>query len=217
MKTQILRVKGSWQEVVDDCRATVGKGELGKEPSEVFKRGILIAEHSPIRALSIRWKWEKIKSWVATHWVRHIWSSFVQTQRSDRTGKSRDKLPQDAPVNFRGEANAQHLIDTWRKRLCFQASPETREYAEDFKEVLFEVEPELAGVLVPHCVYRCGCPEMGGCKLWQNFCDWCMSKHGVMVQLLCIAERYALYNEYFRAMRGRDGEETEAVAADTGD
>ena len=206
MKTEILRVKGSWQEVVDDCRATVGKDELGKEPSEAFKRGILIAEHSPIRALIVRWKWEKIKSWVATHWVRHIWSSFVQTQRSDRTGVKRDKLPQDAPVNFRGEANAQHLIDTWRKRLCMQAAPETRQYAEDFKEVLYEVEPELADVLVPNCVYRCGCPEMDSeCKAWQAFVDWCTEERGVVVQMTCIAERYRLYSEFFDATRAKDG------------
>lgn len=194
MKTKILRIKGNWQEVVDDCRATVGKGELGKEPSEQFKRGILIAEHSPIRALAVRWKWEGIKSWVATHWVRHIWSSFVQTQRSDRTGVNRDKLPQDAPVNFRGEANAQHLIDTWRKRLCYQASPETRQYAEDFKLALYEAEPELADVLVPNCVYRCGCPEMQPCGMWRGFCDWYMKTYGATVQMLPISDRYKLYN-----------------------
>ena len=49
MKTEILKVKGDWAEVVDDCRATVGKEELGHEPSERFKRGILLAEHSPDR------------------------------------------------------------------------------------------------------------------------------------------------------------------------
>ena len=48
MKTEILKVKGDWAEVVDDCRATVGKEELGHEPSERFKRGILLAEH-PVR------------------------------------------------------------------------------------------------------------------------------------------------------------------------
>lgn len=46
--TEILKIKGDWQEVVDDCRATVGKIELSKEPSKRFKIGILIAEHTPI-------------------------------------------------------------------------------------------------------------------------------------------------------------------------
>jgi hypothetical protein len=121
----------------------------------------------------------------------------------------RDKLPQDAPVSFRGEANAQHLIDTWRKRLCFQASPETRQYAEDFKLALQKAEPELADVLVPNCVYRCGCPEMGSkCKAWRNFCEWCLDNYLVRVQMVCISERYKLYNEYFeeRMMRAEDEE-----------
>ena len=42
MNTEIIKVKGDWEEVVNDCRATVGKSELGKEPSEKFKKSILI-------------------------------------------------------------------------------------------------------------------------------------------------------------------------------
>ena len=89
----ILGIKGNWKEVVDDCRSTVNKPALNKEPSESFKKAILIAEHSPIRDIRIRWKWDNIKSWVATHWSRHKWECFIQTQRSDRTGVQRDKLP----------------------------------------------------------------------------------------------------------------------------
>ena len=29
MDTEIKKIKGSWEEVVDDCRATVGKPPLG--------------------------------------------------------------------------------------------------------------------------------------------------------------------------------------------
>ena len=118
MRSELLGVKGSWREVVDDCRATLGKESLGHEPSEKFKRAILVAEHSPIRDIRVRWRWRDIPSWVATHWSRHKWECFIRTQRSDRTGVPRGKLPQDTPVTFTGEANAQNLIDTWRKRLC---------------------------------------------------------------------------------------------------
>lgn len=161
-------MKGSWREVVDDARATVSKPPIDKEPSTEFKRSILIAEHSPIRDIRFRWKWEGMKSWVATHWVRHKWEHFVSTQRTDRTGVDRDKLPQDSPVNFTGEANVQSLIDTMRKRLCYQASPETREYAEDLKLAIMQVEPEIGSVLVPNCVYRGFCPEMKSCGYWNH-------------------------------------------------
>ena len=126
MNTHITNIKGDWQEVVDTCRATSGKGSLGHEPSEDFKRRILIAEHSPIRRISVSWVWQGIKSWIATHWSRHKWECFISTQRTDRTGTPRDKLPQDAPVIFEGEANVQALIDTMRKRLCRQTRRRAR-------------------------------------------------------------------------------------------
>lgn len=202
MLTEILKRKGDWEEVVDDCRATVGKDELGKEPSKAFRRDILIAEHSPIRDLIIKWRWKDIPYWVTTHWARHKWEKFISTQRSDRTGIPREKLPQDEPQTFRGEANAQNLIDTMRKRLCFTAAQKTREYAEDLKLTLHDIEPELSDVLVPNCVYRSGCPEMNGCDKWSQFVLWCMKEKEVQVVYCTIAERYALYNEWFRSQRG---------------
>ena len=197
-KTEILKIKGNWQDVVDDCRVTRGKESLGKEPSEKFKREILIAEHTPIRNIHIKWIWRNIKSWIATHWVRHKWECYVKSQRNDRQSDyDRNKAPQAAPVTFTGEANPHHLIDTWRRRLCRQASPETREYAEDYKEALHEIEPEIADVLVPNCVYRCGCPELKPCKFWWDFLEWLDEPVGSMT----IQERYDAYNEYFYEKR----------------
>lgn len=192
MKTEILKVKGDWQEVIDDCRSTVSKPPLGHEPSGKFKKNILIAEHSPIRDISFRWKWTGIKSWVATHWVRHHWECRVSTQRSDRTGIDRNKLPQDAPVDFVGEANVQSLIDTMRKRLCYQASPETRAYAEDLKRSITEIQPEIGNVLCPNCIYRCGCPELSTCGYFQKLLE-----KDSRIASTDIAERYEAYNRVF--------------------
>lgn len=201
MKTEILKVKGDWAEVVDDCRATVGKETLGHEPSEKFKRNILLAEHSPIRDISIKWRWHNMPHWVTVHWVRHKWEKFVRTQRRDRVGPGvyagdRGDLPQSEPQTFTGEANAQHLIDTMRKRLCFQASPETRGYAEDLKAAINQVEPEISGVLVPNCIYRCGCPEMNGCGLFAK-----MLKADPNIGSHDLQKRYDAYNRLFWAGR----------------
>lgn len=204
MKTKILKIKGDWQEVVNDCRTTVGKDELGKEPSRKFKREILISEHSPIRSISVKWIWKNIPSWVATHWSRHKWECFIKTQRSDRTGISRDKLPQDSPVNFTGEANTQHLIDTFRKRLCMMASGQTRRYAEDFKRTLKPVEPEISDVLVPNCIYRGGCPEPDGCSWYEAICVLEPKLASTNIQ-----ERYDAYNNMFH-YRGDDDAETKS-------
>jgi len=192
LSTEIIKVKGGWEEVVDDCRATVGKEGLGREPSVEFKKRILISEHSPIRDISIKWRWKDMPHWIIVHWVRHKWEKFVRTQRSDRTGIPREKLPQDEPQTFTGEANIQSLIDTMRKRLCYQSSPETRKYAEDLKRKIYEVEPEISNVLVPNCVYRGLCPEMQPCGYWQNFIRD-MSKE----EIVNWGYRYVAYNGKF--------------------
>ncbi len=196
-QTEILKVKGDWAEVVDDCRATVGKEELGHEPSTSFKRKILISEHSPIRDIAIKWRWKDMAHWITVHWVRHKWEKFVRTQRTDRTGVPRDKLPQDEPQTFTGEANTQALIDTMRKRLCYQASPETRKYAEDLKREIHGVEPEISDVLVPNCVYRGLCPEMQTCGYWQNFVRN-LSKE----EIVNWEDRYGAYNRKFWENQG---------------
>lgn len=196
MKTEILSIKGTWQEVVDDCRSTVSKESLGHDPNSDFKRRILISEHSPIRNIHIRWRWKSIPSWVATHWSRHKWECYIKSQRTDKTGIDRNKLPQDAPVTFTGEANVQNLIDTWKKRLCYQASLETREYAEDFKRALHEIEPEISDALVPQCCYRGFCPEMNCCGL--------VYKIGLNRQFQSIQHRYDFYNKWFWEQCGND-------------
>lgn len=167
--------------------------QIAKEPSKEFKRKILISEHSPIRAMSVKFLWRDIKYWVAMHWKTHRWESRVDSQRNDRQSRyDREEAPQKAPVDFYGDPNVQHTIDTWRKRLCRQASRETREYAEDFKKALHELEPEWADVLVPNCIYRCGCPEM-------NNCGWYASMAAKYPELTStdIQKRYDAYNQYF--------------------
>jgi len=193
MLTEIIKIKGDWEEVVNDCRMTVSKGELGHEPSKAFKKAILISEHDPIRDIEVKFRWSNIKYWIAMHWKTHIWRSRTNTQRNDRQEHyDRDEEPQKHPVEFVGDANAQHLIDTMRKRLCFMASSETREYAEDLKETLRLVEPELSDVLVPNCVYRCGCPENGECKFFKN-----VIKEYPEMASTDIQKRYDAYNKLF--------------------
>lgn len=165
MKVKLTGIKGSWAEVVNRARTTVGKEELGKEPSNTFKRKILRAEHSPIRSLIYCFKITNLKSWVATHFVRHHVGveKWVRTQRSDRTGVNRDELPQGAEVEMEIEANAQALINMSRKRLCSQASAETREVMEAIKKEVEKKDPIMAEVMVKECVYRGYCPEMWSC------------------------------------------------------
>ena len=193
MLTEIIKIKGDWEEVVDDCRMTVSKGGLGHEPSTAFKKAILISEHDPIRDIEVKFRWANMKYWIAMHWKTHIWRSRTNTQRNDRQDNyDRDEEPQKHPVEFVGDANAQHLIDTMRKRLCYMAASETREYAEDLKKTLLKVEPELSNVLVPNCVYRCGCPENGKCKFFET-----LVQKNPHIASTDIQKRYDAYNKFF--------------------
>lgn len=193
MEVTNIRMKGSWEEVVDDCRFTWGKGPLGKEPSKEFKQDILIAEHSPIRDIHIKFDFLNLGSCFITHYVRHKWEPFVKSQRTDLTGFDRHNLPQDAPNDMRGDANIQNLIDTSRKRLCFKASKETREAWETLKYKLHKIQPEIADVMVPNCVYRCGCPE-GKRMCEAKMCEkWLPT---TLASLTSISERYQIYNDW---------------------
>ena len=70
-RVELTDIKGSYEQVANRARTTVSKEELGKDPSETFKRKILMAEHSPIRSLLYCFKISNLKSWIATHISRH--------------------------------------------------------------------------------------------------------------------------------------------------
>lgn len=160
----IFKHEDNWQEVKDAAMNTIGK-DTGKYPDSEWKRKILLSEHSPIRLIRFYWRWNALKSWVSVHIVRHKFGieHWVKSQRSDRTGVDRDKLPQDSLVNHACEANAQALINMSRKRLCNCAAKETRDAWLEVKAKVAEVEPELASCMVRECIYRGFCPELKSC------------------------------------------------------
>lgn len=175
----------------------MNKEATKNKPNNSFIRKLLISEHSPIRSARIRWKWHGIPSWVSVHFARHWlgWEKWVGTQRSDRTGVNRNEIPQNAPVDMTIEANAQALINVSRYRLCNQASPETRAQMVDLKKTLHLCgQEELADVMQPNCVYRCGCSEFQSCGRWEAFCQ----RHKD-IDMTNIQERYDASNsEYYQ-------------------
>lgn len=212
-KTRVMKIDADWKEVKNECRNTANKQATGEDASREFIRKILISEHSPIRLVRVKWRWERIKSWVSVHFARHWlgWEKWVSTQRTDRTGIDRDRLPQDALVDMDISANAQALINVSRYRLCRQAAPETRRYMEDLKAALCdEGQKELSDVMVPNCVYRCGCPEFHGCGYFEGFYQWVCGEYGNGINVLDIQERYEAYSRYFRNVQWHGEQEEEA-------
>ena len=127
MQIDLFKHEDNWQDIKDSAMNTINK-TTGKYPDSEWKRRLILSEHSPIRRMHFYWRWKGLKSWVSVHMVRHKIGieHWVSTQRSDRTGVSRDELPQGALVNHACEADAQALINISRKRPESCAVPGTR-------------------------------------------------------------------------------------------
>lgn len=197
MKPKVTRFecpKADWIRVVNAARRTWGKEPIDHEPSDKFKRKILLAEHSPIRLLEYDFTIEDIRQWVTVHLVRHHegCEKFVHTQRQDinaeienitseiirickeegllREGwRERDYMFQGEGNDMDMTCNAQAFMNISRKRLCYGcASEETRFAWQLVIKALKEVDPILAEKCVPECVYRGFCPEVDRCCGYVN-------------------------------------------------
>ncbi len=175
-------IEQMWIACRDRARATVGKKAIESVVSEKFKREMLVSEHSPIRRLEFKITFEGIPTWVAQQFSRHAIASdnggfylfedvnptdvehSVRTQRTDRTNQKRG--PQDTPVNYTCDVNAQGLIDMSKTRLCKASSVEAVQAWSKVVEGVANLEPILANMLVPTCIYRGFCPE------WRADCKW---------------------------------------------
>jgi sarcosine oxidase delta subunit len=186
--------KADWVRVVNAARRTWGKAPINHEPSDKFKRKILLAEHSPIRLLEYDFTIEGIRQWVTVHLVRHHegCEKFVHTQRQDindeierivakvvellseagllKEGwRERDYLFQGQGNDMDMTCNAQAFMNISRKRLCYGCpSKETRQAWEIVIDMLKEIDPILAEKCVPECVYRGFCPETDRCCGYVN-------------------------------------------------
>ena len=170
MRVRIVDIRGTWRDVADAARVTVGMEEGINQPPSEYRRKMILCEHSPIREITVTAEWEDMPYWTAMHLVRHHigCQPYVMSQRDDRqlgnqTHEGRKNAPQDAPVKFRFTFNVQAIISISRKRLCYGASKETRQAWEMFLNRLYDYEPELVDSCVPDCVYRGWCYEFKSC------------------------------------------------------
>jgi thymidylate synthase ThyX len=191
MEVKLLKypTEQDWLWVKTCTLNTVGK-KLKSSTTQVnydWKIKLLEAEHSPIRELWFGFKME-IPYWVAMHFRTHQLSEapypqfqldirpdfkndYISTQRDDRNRNDipRGKKPQDEIVSYIMSINAPALVNMAHRRLCKQASPETRQVMQMIVDEVVKVCPEMKNVLVPLCKYRNGkCTEMFSCKEVQN-------------------------------------------------
>lgn len=169
MKVELLRypTQKDWLGVKDRALVTVGK-KTGTPPTIEWEKKILRARHSPIRYLQFSFYIE-CPYWVSVHLCRHIHAQpYVKSQRNDRQNEyDRNSAPQNEMVSMIWDMNAEELITIANKRLCNQASKETREIVQEMCYQVKVVCPEFEDELIPMCVRENGCNEMKPCGRYE--------------------------------------------------
>jgi len=184
-------INGIWKDIKEAALTTIYLKPINN-PDTKWKKSILIAEHSPIRLLKINWIWQKIKSFVSVHFVRHKIGieHFVGTQREDILKDSTLKNTRTVLIPHRCVANAQAIINISRKRLCQKAHAETILSWIEFLNSIKVDYPELYYTCVPECVYRGGCSQIRTCKISERF-----FKNLTLKEFQNINKRYEKYHE----------------------
>lgn len=166
MKIELIKYPTAedWMFCKQCTLVTVGKNAVNP-PTMKWMREILEARHSPIRELRFAFKLE-VPYWVSVHLCRHVHAQpYVKTQRNDRQSEyDRNAARQDAPVVMMWTMNAETLMTIANKRLCVQASKETRQVVQEMCRLVIEKCPEFDGLLIPMCEWNGGvCHEIFPC------------------------------------------------------
>lgn len=192
-EVQITDFDVNWKKIKSACMTTISKDAGDKEPSDTWKKKLLLCEHSPIRRGTVSWKWPEIPYAISTHFARHHigCEKFVATERTDRTGVPREERSQMNPVMMEMDANIQALINISKKRMCTCADPTTRLYWKAVWEAIREYDENIAWAMVPECIRDGGCPEYQPCGLFEKFAEGLTKE-----ELMDIKTRYDKFNEY---------------------
>ena len=191
MKVNVIQ-ETPWSRALNAARRTIGKPPLTKEPSDNWRKMVIMAEHSPIKLVEYLISFKDLRQWVGVHLLRHehmlpfihsqrvdrredidslterVMSIIEEDVKSDESFNKRDYLFQGEPNDQDFVVNAQTLINISRKRLCHCASKETREAWVAVKEAIKEFDPIMASFMVPNCIYRGRCPEMNTCGYYKT-------------------------------------------------
>ena len=193
IKARVTDFDIDWMKIKSACMTTISK-EASKEPTQEWKRRLLLCEHSPIRRGTISWKFDEIPYCISTHFVRHHEGveKWVGTERADRTEiKDRSQRSQMDMVPMEMEANIQAIINISRKRLCTSADPLTIKYWKAVLEAIKEYDEDIYWACVPECVRCGGCPEYNSCGYYDS-----LMKDAEPEEQRVLKLRYDRYNKF---------------------
>lgn len=172
MEVKVIKFDVNWLEIKNLCRGTISMKDSKIEPSQEWKRNLLVAEHSPLRHSLITIELRDIPYAMMGHLVRHSVgvTPYVSTSREDRTGIPREQRTQMDNVTMRMDLNIQSLINISKKRLCNQADIKTKQIWQAVVDEVAKYDEDIAWACVPDGIYRGGCGEaFGNCKSCNAF------------------------------------------------
>lgn len=190
-KVKVIKFDVDWLEIKNLCRKTISMNDSSIEPTNEWKRKLLLAEHSPLRHSLITVDIEDVPFYVMGHLVRHSVgvTPYVSTSREDRTNISRSERSQTDLVSMRIDLNIQSLINISRKRLCNQADRQTQIIWLEVIKAIAKYDSDIAWACVSECIRNCGCTEkFGNCKYFCNF-----AKNISKEELIDVEKRYDIY------------------------
>jgi len=91
------------------------------------------------------------------------WYVWTHTSRPDRKNRQADGLR-----DFAVKCNPAALITLAQKRLCRHAWSETQEVVLAIREEVRKLQPELADLMQPLCVWERGCRQEHPCGYYQG-------------------------------------------------
>jgi hypothetical protein len=173
MKVDYERLVGP-EYMLAAMRVTKGKDmRVKKLPKLETWHEMILSEHSSDRSVKYRVYVEDIPYFAHTHIIRHHvgFEPYVYSQRDDLglyETSDRDKLPQDTPINFMFDANAQALVTIARKRLCYKSHRFAQKVFEQLRVALVysgdDYDRVLGNLLMRPCSWWAGyCAEPSPC------------------------------------------------------
>ncbi len=194
---------GGWEDVKEAALTTIHKSAIsGKKISSKWKKDILRSGHSPIRELSIKFKFIDLQRWIADQIVRHKVGveHYMGTGRPDRGNKPRSEQTMETSTELMQSYNAQSFINFAETRLCVGCvSKETRELTEEIVKAVGKKEPEVAFYCVPYCIKFGACKEVGftKCNHFNNFLDTMREDPDMLIEVMSdIDKRYEAYHDW---------------------
>ncbi len=199
LKVTVKAFNVDWLAIKNACRQTISLKDSSIEPTEVWKRKLLVARHSPLRLGNVLVQIDNIPFYVMGHLVRHNvgCTPFVSTSREDRTNIPREERRQTDLVSMQMVFNIESLMNISEKRLCNCADKTTIKVWKAVLEAIREYDKDITWACVPSGIAHGGCTEpFGDCRSCNHILKQISEE-----ERMDVTKRYNAYEEFTQQLK----------------